>query len=312
MRSEESVLVEDSSELRKWLSSKENRHAYDQVANVWNVLEEHKETPALRSMREKALRNAQSKLRKFGMPSFKLAAVAACCAIVLASSFFVWNSLPTPKPVTYATGIGEHRIVSLEDGSRITMDSSTTVRTLSFSKRSRAFSLLKGRARFDVAHDLFRPFTVAAGGQTVIAVGTAFSVERLSAKTLVTLDEGLVVVRSPALSNKQAERSVWLSPGQELVATQSGRVAVSSVDLKASDAWRHGQIVFADERLDETVEQVNRYLTTPLEVDPAVANMRVSGVFNVRDLDNLVDSLTSYFPLESKVQNGRVVLERRN
>jgi len=310
-RADQSVQIENSSELREWLKSKENRSAYNEVIDVWKVLEDHKQSPAVLAIRRRAMRNAQLETRKSRMPGFAFAAAVACCAMLLATSL-VWNPLLGAKPVTYVTGIGEHKIINLEDGSRITMDSSTVVRTVRFSRNSRAFVLQSGRARFDVAHDLSRPFTVAAGGQTVIAVGTAFSVERLSAKTLVTLDDGLVVVRSPALSDKMPERSVWLSPGQELIATRSGNIAVSSVDLKASDAWRHGQIVFSDERLDETVEQVNRYLTVPLEVDPAVANMRVSGVFNVRNLDSFVSSLMTYFPLESKVQNGRVMLEKRD
>lgn len=192
------------------------------------------------------------------------------------------------------------------------MDSSSTVREVRFSGRVRAFALLNGRARFDVAHDLSRPFTVAVGAQTVIAIGTAFSVERLSDKTLVTLDEGLVVVRNKAPSGKRAERSIWLAPGQELVATPAGNLAVQKVNLETADAWRRGQIVLTDEPLVEAVEQVNRYIKLPLKVDPAVANLRVSGVFNVQNLDTLVASLTSYFPLKSRLQDGNVLLEKRD
>ena len=312
IRAEENAHIESSSELSRWLEGSENRLAYERVSHLWKLLDEHKDTPDLLSLRHAALRNVKLTMRARWVLQFKLVTATAGCFAILAVLYIAWTTNSTNEAVTYSTEIGEQKVVTLDDGSHIAMDSSTIVRVVRFARHIRSVSLIKGRARFDVVHDVARPFTVAAGTQTVTAVGTSFGVERLSAKTLVTLDEGLVVVRELSPINGQSHHPIWLAPGQELVATQTGDVVVTNVDLDAANAWQHGQVVLADEPLDETVEQVNRYLTVPLEVDPAVAKMRVSGVFNVGKLNQLVSSLTSYFPLKSRLQNGRILLERRD
>ena len=77
--------------------------------------------------------------------------------------------------------------------------------------------LLSGQARFDVAHDAARPFSVHAGGQTVVATGTAFNVDLLGPQVLVTLINVLLFSvgdlpevdeaesKNPKLSNDQAK-----------------------------------------------------------------------------------------------------------
>jgi transmembrane sensor len=313
VRYSESGSQNRTGDLCSWLADSQNRAAFGSISRAWDTLADSAHLPEVQAVRNAALRNmrAVSKLSAIRRAA-PWSVVAVSCALFLATTFLVWHVLSADKPIVYATSTGESRIVSLTDGSRMTMDAATTIRIDKFSRHYRSLSLLKGRARFDVAHDTSRPFTVKVGAQTVIAVGTAFSVELLSVKTLVTLDEGVVVIRSSSEQGKEAERSVWLTPGQELVATRGGGLSVSNIDLIAADAWRHGHIVLTDEPLDETIEQINRYLTVPVAVDPAVAKLKVSGIFNVGDLNTFVGALTSYFPVNSRLQNGHVVLESRN
>src|SRR6202008_2663400 len=95
-----------------------------------------------------------------------------------------------------------------------------------YSEHARTLELDHGRARFDVAHDVTRPFTVTAGSETVVAVGTSFNVERLGATVLVTLIQGHVVIKGAAPSTilqlaniaPKSKPPVSLSAGQELVA----------------------------------------------------------------------------------------------
>jgi len=103
---------------------------------------------------------------------------------------------------------------------------------------------------------------------------------------------------------------VPITPGQELAATAGG-YSIKRVDLRTAEAWEHGQIVFNDRPLAEAVEQINRYLSTPIALDPGVAGLKVSGVFNVRDLDDFVNTLTSFFPVQSTREHGHIVLKER-
>ena len=71
--------------------------------------------------------------------------------------------------------IGQPRALVLQDGSQVTLDTSSSIRVEESDSR-RVVRLLAGRARFQVARDPARPFIVRAGGQQVIALGTVFTV----------------------------------------------------------------------------------------------------------------------------------------
>src|SRR3546814_20684114 len=81
----------------------------------------------------------------------------------------------------------------LDDDSRLSLDANTRVR-VKYSRAGRQLWLEEGRARFEVAKDPLRPFSVAAAGKIVVATGTEFSVELLGRETRVILYEGHVAV----------------------------------------------------------------------------------------------------------------------
>jgi len=293
--------------LNSWLEDVDNRRAYGSVSSALKLLDGQAESPQLLELRRATRQRVPVSALRVGRTITWASAICAAALLVgIASS----NLSMPEKVLNYSTGIGERKVVTLEDGSRITLDSSTIVQTKHFNRHNRGLSLIKGRARFDVAHDKSRPFTVAAGDETVIAVGTSFNVEKLRSEVLVTLGEGLVEVQLQ--TSPDTRKSVWLTPGQELAASKTGSYSVKQVDLRAAEAWEKGQIVLNDRALGDAVEQINRYLTTPIALDPSVAGLKVSGVFNVQDLDDFVDTLTSFFPVQSTRERGRIVLKERH
>src|SRR3546814_1264895 len=82
----------------------------------------------------------------------------------------------------YRTVLGERRVVTLADGSTVSLDAASEVR-VAYSERARELALVRGQARFDVAHDPRRPFAVQARDQRVVATGTAFNVDLLDRKS---------------------------------------------------------------------------------------------------------------------------------
>src|SRR5581483_2328013 len=79
----------------------------------------------------------------------------------------------------YSSGIGEMRKVVLPDGSVMTLNTQSEVRA-HYTRHSREIHLAKGEVLFDVAHDATREFVVRIDSWSVVAVGTAFDVRRLS------------------------------------------------------------------------------------------------------------------------------------
>src|SRR5690606_28626324 len=117
------------------------------------------------------------------------------------------------------TGVGEQRTVTLEDGSRVSLNTATRL-SLHFDRGVRRVRLQSGEALFEVARDPGRPFVVESGDRQVRALGTAFIVRRDAGRIAVTLMEGSVEVApvggtagDEAVSVAQVPRDAPPEPG---------------------------------------------------------------------------------------------------
>jgi hypothetical protein len=85
------------------------------------------------------------------------------------------------------------------------------------SGKQRELTLVRGRAKFDVAKDPLRPFTVVAGDKIVVATGTSFSVEMVGKDVRVLLYHGRVSVLDRG-AKAGAGKELQLNPGDEMIA----------------------------------------------------------------------------------------------
>jgi transmembrane sensor len=243
--------------------------------------------------------------------------------VIAMASLLIWQDHGYD---VYRTRGGERRVVTLADGSQIALDSQSEVR-VRYSAHARELLLVGGQARFDVAHDVERPFSVTADGHKVIATGTVFNVDLLGSDLLVTLIEGHVVVlpektgesaanvppseiaslpadaASGTVNRGSADR-IMLDAGQQLVISLGASPSVTRVNVDHTTAWESGQLIFEDERLSTVVARVSRYGARPILVDDEqISSLRISGVFHEGDVDGFVSTLVSYLPV--RAQQGK-------
>jgi len=137
--------------------------------------------------------------------------------------------LGTPDTILHENIHQENLIVLLDDGSKVSLASGSSIRYLSHFEKDKRDVLLEGKATFEVMKDTLRPFTVWAAGYSTTALGTTFSVAANPEEVFkVNLVSGKVVVRSSHRS-AVALSDVYLEPGEELrVNPLSGLWAVSN------------------------------------------------------------------------------------
>lgn len=308
-------------EFEAWLRDPENAQAWGQTVAVWDFLGSQAKQPeavAIRTVALTAVKRAMAQRRlpwNWRRPA--LAAAAAVLFMIAGLQGYNWFQ----RPADFTTGVGERRIVRLEDGSRISLDSDSEV-TVRYSRHARELNLLRGQARFDVAHDVERPFSVIARDRKVVATGTAFNIDLTQPRVAVTLIEGHVVVLDargdlePNALRQQARqaRQVELRAGQELIAATDQVPVVRAANIQEVTAWVSGQLIFSNETLSEVVARVNRYGATPIVIaDARLANERVSGVFNIGDVTGFLDIVTQTLPLEvSSDQPGSITLKKKS
>lgn len=231
------------------------------------------------------------------------------CRSVQAIALVLVAGVMAPSPwrpgITYDTGVGEQRIVVLQDGSRLSLNTSTRIR-VDFGKAQRTVHVERGEALFEVAKDASRPFVVKAVETDVVATGTAFLVQALPAATpgdpalVVTLVEGQVVVRSAAGEGRWQERSWVMTPGQRLRLNRAGEAwhpgAATRVDRPPMDqllAWRRGEAAFDNVSLLDAAAEMNRYDRLPIVVLGAAGERRVSGMVKTGDNASFAQAMAS-------------------
>lgn len=302
---------EQQAAFEDWLmQSGEHRQAFEDTVRTWHGVDEISRQPDMISARADALEsfNAANRRRWTGRfrASRTLAALAASLILMLAS-FAIYSHYAFEA---YVTGTGERRVVVLDDGSRISLDADTQVR-VRYRNDRRELELVHGRAKFDVAKNSLRPFTVAAANRIVIATGTEFSVELLGRKVHVILYEGRVAVLgdrggASELSSAQRRMETNLTPGSELVADiTTEQMQILPTDAGQTLSWEAGLLAFEDEPLQSAVERMNRYSVQKLAVgNPAAARTPISGVYTAGNAAAFVEGVTSVSPLRIEDRAG--------
>lgn len=295
------VTTADVRRFSEWRRDPENARAFARLETLWSATAALGQAPDMQVLADEALRPRRSRPARTGLAG-RLAPIGAVGAVVLALGIAgsTWLAL---RPAVYATEVGEQRTVTLNDGSRLVLDTGSRV-AVRFTRERRTIILTQGQAMFEVERDAARPFVVRAGDTEVTALGTRFDVRRSGAGARVILVEGRVAVRQDAASEAR-----WsLSPGQQVV-TSAPRPKVATVNVAASTSWSAGRLTFDDTPIAIAVAEVNRYSRTPIVLqDARLASVPVSGVFNVGDIDGFVAALSDLYALEATTDHGRIVL----
>jgi len=233
--------------------------------------------------------------------------LAACfTALAITVGLGWWQS----QPVIYATKIGEHRTVTLSDGSSMTMNTGSKV-SVRYSSATRSLTLEEGEVLFDVAKNKQRPFIVSARGSTVQAVGTSFSVGAYDNRTLqVTVREGVVQINAPG-----AAVPVPVRAGSRATVLTGGRLFVEMLTAQQVEqdlAWRSGHIFFRHQTLAAAASKFRRYSDTQIVVaDPSVANKTVTGMFVATDPASFAHAVAVSLDLKIEEGKGEIHLTRK-
>lgn len=157
----------------------------------------------------------------------------------------------------YITATGEIRSVSLPDGSVATLGPDSAI-AVQYRNGARRIELLDGMSFFDVARDPNTPFSVAVGGVTATALGTAFDVSSDAGVVTVDVDHGLVDVRAstPLLAaGEKLTENDWVSYD-----ASSGDVDRGKHEPGQVGAWRERLVIAERETVAALVARIGRWI----------------------------------------------------
>jgi transmembrane sensor len=276
----------DQAALDAWLDESDlNRIAWLRLDEGWRqadrirALGAHDTAPADPIPAEIAAMSYRGHERRWWIPT----AIAASLAAVVGLGWFM-SPAGGPRPVAlatigYDTSVGGRRLVGLTDGSRMELNTASSVRTAVGPERREVW-LDRGEAYFEIAHDKSRPFVVHAGSREVTVLGTKFSVRRDGDKVTVSVLEGRV--RVDEVGSGGIGRSTTITGGDIAVAQGPATLvtAKSEERVEGALAWRGGMLAFDQTRLADIAIEFNRYNRKRLIIAGAdAAEMRIGGTF---------------------------------
>lgn len=297
--------------LSKWVGeNKANQDALFDMASYWDDLSVLNELSVLFPLEQS---NAKSKWRFLAIAaSFLLLCFIGGNWIFDSqlSQFIQGESQDYVQTLT--TPIGQQTTFSMPDGTRVLLNTNSVV-DVKYSSNYRQLTLVRGEAKFDVAKDKLRPFSVTVGKQSFTALGTIFNVQKNSEFEMeLVVTHGRVLVTSADKSIEQITQSLksaskaslpglLVSTGEKVVIAENNNLAIETLPLDQMQrdlAWQQGMLIFEGEPLSQALDDVSRYTSAKFDiVDPELSQLKVAGYFKAGDVDGLLASLNSNFSI---------------
>nr|WP_320120427.1 FecR domain-containing protein [uncultured Marinifilum sp.] len=151
---------------------------------------------------------------------------------------------------------GQEYNMQLADGTRVWLNADSELRfPVEFVGKNRKV-FLKGEAYFDVAKDKNKQFIVNAHGQDVKVYGTEFNVNAYDESLVKTvLVEGSVSVTMESYDVEEK-----MVPGELFMANcKNGSTSKQKVDVYPYIAWKDGNFIFRNERLEDIMQRLERW-----------------------------------------------------
>lgn len=282
----------DQRDFENWLNADAaHGQAYEEMRHLWG------------SMGDIDLELSKRRNRISGKAT--TATLALLCLIGLFLAFARQSGVVDRLQADFYTSVGETKVVTLDDGTQISLNTDTAVQTL-YTPGERRVVLLRGEAFFDVAKNPQRPFIVESGTLTALALGTHYAVR--SAGNLlaqeVQVEEGEVQVDA-------AGETTRLVAGDAVTLDDGGKFIRTKQDVANNTAWRDGKLVFSGQSLGEVLKVLERYRHGRIVIlDDRAAKLSVSGIFDLRQTDQALHILETNLPVTVTHMSSLMVFVR--
>jgi transmembrane sensor len=208
-----------------------------------------------------------------------------------------FNTMQTPRGGLYQ--------VTLPDGTKVWLNSASTLKyPLAFSGGERKVEL-NGEAYFEVAHNKDLPFRVISPNQTVEVLGTHFNVNTYTdeAHSKTTLLEGSVRITALNFGVSKV-----LSPGEQAIIKSSG-IQVKIVDTDNAIAWKNGLFQFDNEDIHTIMRKISRWYDVDVEYKEDLGDMRFGGsVSRFTDIQQVLRKLELTNTIHFKIEGRRIIV----
>lgn len=215
--------------------------------------------------------------------------------------FGLWKFHDGILNYTFNTGFNQKKVLHLEDGSTVALNSNSTLWVPRFSLKSGIRLVkLEGEALFSVKHTLDnKKFVVeTANGEQVEVLGTEFNLFARERGTKVVLQKGKVQFHYQNSNHKDAR--VTMKPGDLVTVARGGIASLKPVTTpENSSEWLNNRYVFEESSILEIVHLFKDNFGINIKIASAeVACLTLSGAYSYENPEELLNVITEALNLK--------------
>lgn len=260
-------------EVLRWKNlNDDNLKTFNDTEKVWE------RTELLQKMQkynaENALEKVNRKIENTKKTGFfrtlqKIAAVLILPLFIATLYFANKNSVHESNELyTLKTCAGMRSEYVLPDGTKVYLNSKTSLSyPVTFTGATRDVKL-DGEAYFEVAENKKQPFIVNTGNVNIEVTGTEFKASNYEDEgmTEIVLVEGAVrLFQGDYLGEKEMFKA--LVPGEKATYVKAEeKLYYEKVDIEKYIAWKDGKLMFRDDTMQEVARRLNRWFNVDIQL----------------------------------------------
>ncbi len=309
---------EDRISMDLWRNaSPENELHYLDSVKAWESMTLLREMENFNSF--EALQKVNGRIKSSGSPRW--VNVVKLAAAVFLLPLLAYSIYLTQKNITLKKMMEEHVVMQtitsrqgmvsqflLADGTKVWLNSNSELQFPSYFTGDFREVKLKGEAYFEVTKNKHQPFRVHADDLNVEVFGTSFDVANYQDEKV---SEVILVEGKVGLSAKQGDnmKQGFLQPGQRGVYSEkTGKIVTDEVLVEKYIAWRDGNLIFRDDKMEEVVKRLSRWFNVEIVInDPEIKGYIYKANFRNENLEQVLNLLKISAPIDYRTTDRKAL-----
>ncbi|MGV8090510.1 MAG: FecR family protein [Mangrovibacterium sp.] len=291
---------------------------YRQIAAMASTQEEwEKFSRLVIQMKSGNLSDNKLKMRRL----YHVLQIAAIVVVTFLAGFLIQEYLPEKTEyTTVKVPYGARSEVELPDGSRIWINSGSSLKYPAKPDNKEVFIYLNGEAFFDIVKNEKRKLNVQTSTINVQVLGTAFNVKSYDDDLVeTTLVRGRIFITGK-VGNKTIE-PVYLRTNQQvrLIKGETGRnysesalQILEEVDIEPVTCWKDNRMIFKSESFSELARKMERWYNVRIIIeDEGLKGSTYTGVFEKETIEQAMNALSLSLPFTYRIEKNEIHVIKR-
>ena len=285
-------------------ASEEDQQFFTDSFKAWEGIEHLRRMKIYNS--EKALEKVSRRIKKHSFVKLRNAFQKIAAVLILpllVATLYLATRIPVTEWYTLKTPVGLRSELLLSDGTRVYLNSKTTlIYPLIFNGSTRDVTL-SGEAYFEVAENKKQPFVVNTGKVNIEVTGTEFTASNYPDENLteIVLVSGEINLFQGKYSKQKKNLHTMLQG--EKATFDGNELYFDKVEVDKYTSWKEGILIFRDDSMKEVVLRLNRWFNVDIRLmGKSMEDYVYTATFQDESLIQILDLLKISAPIDYKIK----------